>query len=239
MFSFRFLLLLAFQVSVLQAEVARPPKFTQVYESVEKAGEKGQAKAPSSLIGQPVPLDSPVLIGQHSRVEFEGADYVTRIGGPAEFECTPAGGIALRKGVILVQPVSKTFKLDFRTEKSAFTVEGGGCFQIETTTNGGCKVMLFTDRSKVRTSNGEEQWMTPGNLLFLVPGKNGFGPTLDIDLGLLCATSRLVNGFQRPLSRVKDFRAAAFFQKYRIKGKSNALVGDASNERDYEVIFVK
>jgi len=239
MFFYRFLLLFSFSISLLQAQASDAAKFTQVYENSEKGAEKPSSKTQSELLGKELPTDVPIVIGQHSRVEFGKRDYLARVGGIAQFQLTSAGGIKLSRGVVLIQPVSKEFKMDFTTEKSAFSVEGAGCFQIETTTNGGCKLMLLTGISKVRIAKGNEQSLIPGNLIFLLPGKTDFGPTLDIDLGLLCSTSRLVNGFQSPLSRVKEFRAAAFFQRYRTKGKSNALIGDASNERDYQVIFVK
>ena len=99
--------------------------------------------------------------------------------------------------------------------------------------------MPLTPGCEVTIEGGAVRALVPGNLLFLLPQNQQFGPVLNIDLSVLLSTSALINRFPTPLSGTKALRASAFFQMYRIKSRSNALIGDARDANNYDVVFVK
>lgn len=222
-----------------ESQATDPLVFKQVYDDQLVANKKSKSMSNSPLIGQPLPVEMPIIIGRNSRIEVANKECTARIGGASQFLLNRNNDLKLSQGAVLLVPKTSAFKISMATEKCAFSVEGVGALAIESTSNGACKIMSLSSSTTIALSGGAKKTLAPGNLLFLLPGKQEFGPIVDIDLKVLFATSTLITGFERPLERIKDIRFAAFYQNYRIKGRSNALIGDANNEKNYQVIFVK
>jgi len=234
-------LLLGFTVAFgwIQARAVEPLVFTQVRDSLDVARDSKGVDSQSPLIGRAVPAKIPLLVGLRSRVELSNSRFVVRVGGGSEVQLQPDGGLRVSQGAILIQPVASDFSVNVDTQNAAFSLEGIGCSVVERTSNGGCKLMVISDAVVVVLGNGSKKKLEPGNLMFIVPQKKEFGPVLNIDLLAFRATSALINGFERPLERLKAIRSAAYRQTFRIKSRTNALIGDAKNAENYDVLFFK
>jgi hypothetical protein len=232
-------LLALFLSTPLFATGTEPLVFKHVYDH-STAAQKQQGRAQESpFLGKPMPFDTPILIGQGSRIEVENPSFLMRVGASSELQHHTDGGIALDLGSILIQPAAPHFKLSVSTKKCHFTLAGQGAFILEATSNGGCKLISLSPGCEVMLESGATRKLVPGNLVFLLPQNQQFGPVLNIDLSVLLSTSALINRFPTPLSGTKALRSAAFFQMHRIKSRSNALIGDARDANNYDVVFVK
>ena len=215
--------------------------FTQVQnEDVEaKSKSRGQAAPEVSPVGQTVPTRLPIVVGPQTRVELANAHYIARVGGGSAFSLSPTGILEFEKGAVLLAAKVKNQEVELATAKSKFTVRLDGCLMMETTSNGGCKLIGLSGRNTITLEGGGKTTLAPGKLLFVLPEKSDFGPVVHISLPMLLSTSKLVNGFSQSLERIKDLRHASFAQNYRIRGRSKALVGDTISDTNYQVIFLK
>ncbi len=216
---------------------------TQVYDSVEakkyEAEKKEYSTTVSPLIGKQVPVDTPIIVGRESRFEIKGNDYVMRAGGTSKFTSQLDGSFKFDQGVIIVQPLKPEFTLTILTSKLSFKAHGIGAFIMETTSNGGCKIIALSEKPCIEIPHQSPRELIPGNLIFLVPDKNDFGPTVDIDLYTLYSTSALLHGFNQSLEKIGRIRFGAFFQSNEVDAKSNAIVGDAPDTQNFNIMVVE
>ena len=230
---------LLLSTSPFSAKGAEALVFKHVYDHSLAGPKKHDPATESPFLGKPVPLDTPILIGQGSRIEVGNPHFQMRIGASSELQYRKDGGIHFDLGALLIQPASADFKVHISTKKCGFSITGQGAFIVEATSNGGCKLISLSPQCEVAIEGGPSKKLIPGNLVFLLPQNRQFGPVINIDLSVLLATSALINGFPGPLSGAKALRASAFFQMHRIKSRSNALIGDARDANNYDVVFVK
>lgn len=161
------------------------------------------------------------------------------MGGGSAFSLGPSGILEFEQGAVLLAAKGENQEVELATAKSKFMVRLNGCLIMETTSNGGCKLICLSGRNTITLKGGKQTTLAPGKLLFVLPEKSDFGPVVHISLPTLLSTSKLVNGFPQSLERVKDLRHASFAQNYRIRGRSKALVGDTISDTNYQVIFLK
>lgn len=225
--------------SLLSAKGVEPLVFKHVYDHSIADKKKHATATESPFLGKPVPLDTPILIGQGSRIEVGNPQFLMRIGASSELQYRTDGGIAFDLGALLIEPTSEDFKVNVSTKKCSFSITGRGACILEATSNGGCKLISLSPQCEVTLAGGPSKKLVPGNLVFLLPQNQQFGPVINIDLSLLLSTSALISGFPNPLSGAKALRTSAFFQMHRIKSRSNALIGDARDANNYDVVFVK
>lgn len=218
-----------------------PLTFTQVQNEDGEVKTQSQVKGSpgGSPVGKAVPVRLPIVVGPQTRVEFANARYVARIGGGSGFSLSPSGVLEFQQGALLLAAKGENQQVEVATAKSRFMARLSGCFIMETTSNGGCKLIGLSGRNTIVLPGGGQTVLTPGKLLFLLPEKSEFGPVVHISLPTLLSTSKLVTGFAQPLERIQDLRHASFAQNYRIKGKSKALVGDTVSDTNYQVLFLK
>ena len=234
-------ILVAFLGLGLTALASEPLTFTQVQNGdlgkVSKTPSKPAAEA--SPVGQKVPTGLPIIIGDETRIEFGNTQYTARVGGGSALSVSPGGRLEFERGSVLLAPKGPKHQLELATQKSQFSVQFTGGLIVETTSNGGGKLICLSDHCTITLNGGRAKTLAPGELLFLIPGKNDFGPLVHINLAMLSATSNLIAGFPVPFERLPELRRAAFSQNSRIRGKSKALVGDATSDTNYQVIFLK
>ena len=75
---------------------------------------------------------------------------------------------------------------------------------------------MLEGNGKATLPNGKTVRVKEGQLVFVLPGRNEFGPLLDINLEKLVAGSRLVNGFSTPLSSRTLINEAISKQKKKL-----------------------
>jgi hypothetical protein len=61
------------------------------------------------------------------------------------------------------------------------------------------------------------------------------GNAYDIDLLLLLKSSRLMNSFPTPLPSMKRISLSIYAQQLQLKGKFNALIGDATTDDNLQM----
>lgn len=205
----------------------------------ETASQRPAEHLGASLVGSAIPRMTPIVIGEGSRVDLACDAFVLRAGSHSDFELTDSLSLKLSSGACLVQPRGGVIQLKVTTKRASFICESAGVFMIEATTNGGAKVSLLSQGMKVRLDHGNSLNLIPGNLVFVLPSKQTFGPKIDVDLRLISSTSLLINGFKQKLESAAEIKSASFYQAHRIRSRSNAVIGDARTPTNYDVFFMK
>ena len=109
----------------------------------------------------------------------------------------------------------------------------------EATGNGGLKIVLVSGSAQAGTDADGAKTLRPGQLLFVLGNPTRFGDLYDLDLPLLLRTSRLVNGFARPLPNLSRMRTSALIQELNLKKRYEALVGDAPNDEKVQMWAIR
>lgn len=119
---------------------------------------------------------------------------------------------------------------------------GEGVWMLTAVRNEGLKIVCLEAGGELRApladpAAGEAaRRLRAGELVFLRPQGEGFGPVVTIFLTELLATSRLVNGFAAELPERGRLQAVATAQAERLSGVTEALVAGASDARGFEVV---
>jgi hypothetical protein len=126
-----------------------------------------------------------------------------------------------------------TITLD--SKNSSTEITGPTTFIAECTSNGGLKFIILSGSPTLK--NGTKSIKLPGGRLVLVTSSS-FGNAYDIDLLLLLQSSRLFAGFESPLPSMKKIGLAVFAQHTKLQGKYNALIGDATSDKDLQMYIL-
>ena len=71
--------------------------------------------------------------------------------------------------------------------------------------------------------------------MLILGNPSEFGNAYDIDLNLLLRSSRLINSFPDPLSSFPKIGLAIYIQELKLKGKYDALIGDATTNKNLQM----
>ena len=185
---------------------------------------------PSPLVdGSRIPSLNPVLLiaARDSFLEIASAqDDFLRLGRATVAEFS-ASKIRLHQGSFLRYCETETlFALSGKHSDAGIRLRRGA-LMVEATGNGGLKIVLVSGFAQTGTDSDGAKTLRPGQLLFIRGNPARFGDLYDLDLPLLIDTSRLVNGFARPLPGMNRLRTSALIQELNLKKRYEALVGDA------------
>ena len=72
-------------------------------------------------------------------------------------------------------------------------------------------------------------------MLLVIGDPSIFGDAYDIDLMLMLKSSRLINSFPTQLGRHKQIGVSVYVQQMKIRGKYDALIGDATSEDNLQL----
>jgi hypothetical protein len=195
-------------------------------------------------------------VGPHTEVKIlskgrvlEIQDYLTT--GPKSYSEVKAYGITLRQGSSsITQWIEKHhWKIHEGSlmvcleDKMTFTISSsrgradisGPCtFIAEATSNGGYKFITLSGNPYIKTK--EKKLRMPAGRLVLVLGEQeSLGNAYDVDIMLLLQSSLLFNAFEEPPPTMKKIGLAIFAQQKRMKGKYNALIGDATSDKNLQM----
>ena len=121
------------------------------------------------------------------------------------------------------------------TRESNATFNGHGTIIIEATKNGGFKFIPLEGKGTITTENGQTQEIIGGRLLLVLGNPSRLGDAYDIDIMLLIKSSRLINAFTSSLPTFKKIGLAIYVQEMKLKGKYNALIGDATSDKNLQM----
>ncbi len=186
----------------------RQAKFTQVINEVTviASGTKTTAKAkPNDLFVNP----DLVQTGPDSLAELVADDKtVTRIGANTVFAFSGKGReVDLQQGSVLFHSPKGKGGGTIKTKAASASVLGT-TIVVTATPGGGFKAIVLEGKGQITLPNGNFRVLTAGQVTFVLPGSQQFGPQLNINLGKLVESSRLVQGFEGELPSKPVIQAA-------------------------------
>ncbi len=156
-----------------------------------------------------------------------------RIGSNSILDFNSPAIYKLVNGTILFC-VQNRSSLSLSSTNGSAEITGPCTFIAESTSNGGYKFISLSGKPVVRTGDGES--VIPAGRLVLVLGEtDALGNAYDIDLLLLLKSSLLINAFEEPPPTMKKIGLAVYSQQLRLKGKYNALIGDATTDKNLQM----
>jgi len=175
----------------------RQATFTQVIKdvSVVSSGAKTSAKLNDTFVNPDI-----VQTGPDSLAELIAADKtVTRIGANTIFSFTGKGrDVNLQEGSVLFHSPKGKGGGTIKTKAASASVLGT-TIVVTATVGGGFKAIVLEGKGQITLPNGNFRILQAGQVTFVLPGAQQFGPQLNINLQKLVESSRLVQGFETEL----------------------------------------
>lgn len=225
--------------SLIAAEL-REATFTQVIKDVTvvSAGTKSSAKA---KLNEKFINPDIVQTGPDSLAELIAADKtVTRIGANTIFSFSGKGReINLEQGSVLFHSPKGKGGGTIKTKAASASVLGT-TIVVTATVGGGFKAIVLEGRGQITLPNGNFRILQAGQVTFVLPGAQRFGPQLNINLSKLVENSRLVQGFEQELPSKPVIQAAIERQVALIVAgvaeDTRILVGNQATEETVTVV---
>ncbi|MBU63607.1 MAG: hypothetical protein CMI26_14005 [Opitutae bacterium] len=171
-------------------------------------------------------INEVVCTGRDSRTQIHNGSTILRLGANTVAKLEENGAYWIHSGSILFCSTVQTTVL-FSSLQSSATFEGTGTIILETTGNGGFKLIPLEAKGFFNTAKDGKKEAKPGQLLFVVDKPSNFGDAYDIDLMLMLRSSLLINSFPDPLPTFERIGLAIYSQELKLKGKYDALIGNA------------
>lgn len=170
---------------------------------------------------------------EQSLCEILNDQFQVRIGSNSIFEFNN-GSISITKGSLLLYKKNDD-PITIQSELSSLKTTGQFTAIIECTSNGGFKFIPLEGKGKIIPDKGESKEIYRGRLTMVLGSPSKLGNAYDIDLLLLLKSSRLINSFPTPLPSMKRISLSIYAQQLRMKGKYNALIGDAPSDDNIQM----
>jgi hypothetical protein len=174
-----------------------------------------------------------ITTGEYSFTQMHHEDVTIRMGSNGLLERLDYSSWKLWEGSVLCAIEDKR-SLSLYSSKGSATIGGPCTFIAETTSNGGYKFICLSGKPVVTTGDGKSK--VPAGRLVLVLGEtDALGNAYDIDLLLLLKSSLLINAFEEPPPTMKKIGLAIYSQQLRMGGKYDALIGDATTDKNLQM----
>lgn len=179
-------------------------KFVEVVKDVNvisSSKEKKPAKKGASVNATEV-----IQTGANSRAELEFSDHtVTRVGSDTRFSFVEdSRTINLQQGSILFH--SPKGKGGGTIQTAAATAAVTGTTIMVIASKNGFKLLVLEGNANATLPNGRTTRLRPGQMFFVSGEKTG---KRDFDLKKMAGTSKLVNGFKKPLDSLDKIKNEA------------------------------
>jgi len=175
-----------------------------------------------------------IATGSNGRLESIANDIYWRLGRETMGKWNSNTDFYLDSGSLLFCSLNDN-KIKFSTRVSGATFYGRGTIIIEATENGGFKFIPLEGKGYIETQKGGSKEIVGGRMLLCLGNPSYFGDAYDIDIMLMLKSSRLINSFPSPLPTFKKIGLAIYIQELKLKGKYNALIGDATSETNLQI----
>ena len=166
--------------------------------------------------------------------EFKNDKQIIRIGAHSVFEFKNENLINLIRGSMLLY-VEKPSDITIQSDLSKIRLVGKFTVIIDCTSNGGFKIIPLEGKGKIIPDQGEPKDIFRGRLTMVLGSPSRLGNAYDIDLLLLLKSSRLINSFPSALPSMKRISLSIYAQQLSLKGKFNALIGDAPTDDNLQM----
>ena len=172
--------------------------------------------------------------GKGSRAEIHQNSTIYRLGSMSVASWESHRSIKLMDGSFLYSSLTDA-NLTISSNEASATFKGSGTIIFETTQNGGFKFIPIEARGRIFTAKGGSIEVNSGRMILIIGEPSYFGDAYDIDLMLMIKTSRLLNLFPDPLPSFGRISLAIYAQELKLKGKYNALIGDAPTKDNLQM----
>ena len=166
--------------------------------------------------------------------EFTRNGQIIRIGAKSIFSYGELNHYNLNRGSMLLY-LAKPNKITIESELSKLTVDGRFTAIVDCTSNGGFKFIPLEGKGRIIPDEGNSTEIYRGRLTMILGSPSQLGSAYDIDLLLLLKSSRLINSFPTALPSMKRISLSIYAQQLRLKGKFNALIGDAPTDDNLQM----
>ena len=170
---------------------------------------------------------------EQSLCELSNKDLQIRLGSNTIVDIKN-NEISLTKGTVLIYKKSE-HNLSIKSKQSNLTTDGQYTAIVDCTSNGGFKFIPLEGKGLIIPEKGDSKEIFRGRLTMILGSPSQLGSAYDIDLLLLLKSSRLINAFPTTLPSIKRISLAIYAQQLRIKGKYNALIGDAPTDDNLQM----
>ncbi len=177
----------------------------------------------------------------NSLAELTAADNtITRIGANTAFSFDPqARTLNLQQGSVLFHSPKGKGGGTIKTGGASASVLGTTLI-VTTTLDGGFKAIVLEGKGKVQLPNGAFRILRAGQLVFVLPGSQSFGPLLNVNLEKLVRSARLVNGFKAKLPSLERIEVEVERQNKLIASgqaeDTKLLVGNSATQDKVSVV---
>jgi hypothetical protein len=175
-----------------------------------------------------------IASGKGSRAEVQFENLTFRIGSLSVAKWNGENKFWIHSGSLLFC-LPETTTCEFSSSQAKCQLQAKGTFIIEATSNGGFKLIPLEAKGFIKTENGDKKELIGGRLLLILGNPTQFGDAYDIDIMLLLKSSRLINAFPSPLPTFERIGLAVYVQELKLKGKYDALIGDATTNENLQL----
>ncbi|MES2309881.1 MAG: FecR domain-containing protein [Verrucomicrobiota bacterium] len=165
-----------------------------------------------------------IRTGMDSRAELEAPDKtIARVGANTIFSFeTTKRTMNLQSGSVLFHSPKGMGGGTIKTAAATAAVTGT-TIMVGATSNGGFKLMVMEGKSRVILPSGDNKVLNPGQMTFIVPGRNVLGPVLEFNLQRAFQGSSLIQGFDQKVASTDKMTSASNKQQKDIKrGKATS-----------------
>ena len=173
--------------------------------------------------------------GKGSRFEYLYNDITWRVGSLSFIKFPSENTFFIHSGSALFCTNNKNIDLEITSRNSKATFSGSGTIIIESLENGGFKIIPLEVDGFIKTDKDPSKELFGGRMLLVLGNPSYLGNAYDIDILLLLQSSRLINNFPTPLSTFDQVGLAIYVQQLKLKGKYDALIGDAKTETTLQI----
>jgi len=167
--------------------------FTRVINQVKVVSAATKTITPAKVNTE---FSTPDLIqtGPRSLAELKAPDNtITRVGANTIFSYERHGRtVNLQRGSLLFHSPRGKGGGVIRTKAASASVLGT-TIMVAATADGGFKCVVLEGKAALQMPNGNYRVARPGQVVFVAPGGENFGPTVDINLEKVVEKSKLVN----------------------------------------------
>ena len=186
-----------------------------------------------------IPKHSLISVRPRSGIETISSGYQFRFGSGCKFTIKE-NDLDLHSGSTFLRSRKIHNKIIINGPNVSLKLIGAGICLLNVETNGGFKIIGVLGKIHLEIPGTSfRQIVLPGDLLFVLPQKGGFGDKLNVKLETLIESSYLLSGFPNSVSLSKSLYGMSSAQKQIISSHFDAHVGGAKTDKSYEIIPTK
>ena len=194
----------------------------------------GKAAISDAELNATLPPNSLLCTGEKSLAEVTNNSILIRLGSMSVLESVTNETVKIFSGSLLIC-LKDYAEIVLKSEKASVSLKGKLTAIIECTSNGGFKFIPLEGKGTIIPQEGHSKAIKSGRVMMGVGSPSKLGNAYDIDLLLMLKSSRLINAFPQPLPSMKSISLAIYYQQLRLKGKFNALIGDAPTDDNLQM----